>query len=62
MKWMMDHHPNAKTYYIEEQNAGHGSGSDLTEIIVAISREYTFFADTLGLTIKKVKGQPNIYN
>ena len=35
----------------------HGSGLDLAEMIVAISREYTFFADTLGLAIKKVTGQ-----
>jgi prolyl oligopeptidase len=57
MKWLMDQHPNAKTYYIEEEGAGHGIGSDLSEVIAAKSREYAFFAETLGLTIKEDRVQ-----
>lgn len=50
-QYKLEKHSNAKAYFLESQDAGHGYGANLNDIVDYITSLYTFLALTLKLDI-----------
>lgn len=50
-EYVLEKNPNTKTYFLESDDSGHGSGSDLKDSADYSTNIFTFFANSLRLKI-----------